>query len=255
MTVHIKTVEEIEKMRVSGKLAAEVLEMIAPYVKAGVTTDELNQICHDYIVNEQKAIPAPLNYHGFPKSICTSLNHQVCHGIPGSRKLKDGDIINIDVTVIKNEFHGDTSKMFIIGKGNVIAQRVCRIAKECLDIGINMVKPGVQLGDIGAAIQKHAEKNRMSVVREYCGHGIGRGFHEDPQVLHYGKPGTGLVLEPGMTFTIEPMVNAGKAAVKLLPDNWTVVTKDHSLSGQWEHTILVTDTGYEILTLRNEEKV
>lgn len=255
MTVHIKTVEEIDKMRVAGKLAGEVLEMITPYVKAGVTTDELNQICHDYIVNEQKAIPAPLNYHGFPKSICTSLNHQVCHGIPGSRKLKDGDIINIDVTVIKDEFHGDTSKMFIIGKGNVIAQRVCRIAKECLDIGINMVKPGVQLGDIGAAIQKHAEKNRMSVVREYCGHGIGRGFHEDPQVLHYGMPGTGLALEPGMTFTIEPMVNAGKAAVKLLPDNWTVVTKDHSLSGQWEHTILVTDTGYEILTLRNEEKI
>lgn len=254
MTVHIKNAEEIEKMRVAGKLAGEVLEMITPYVKAGISTDELNQICHDYIVNVQKAIPAPLNYHGFPKSICTSLNHQVCHGIPGPRKLKDGDILNIDVTVIKDEFHGDTSKMFIIGKGNVIAQRVCRIAKECLDIGIEMVKPGTRLGDIGAAIQKHAEKNRMSVVREYCGHGIGRVFHEDPQVLHYGTPGTGLELIPGMTFTIEPMVNAGKAAVKLLPDDWTVVTKDHSLSAQWEHTLLVTDTGYEILTLRNEEK-
>jgi len=254
MTVHIKNAEEIEKMRVAGKLAGEVLEMITPYVKAGISTDELNQICHDYIVNVQKAIPAPLNYHGFPKSICTSLNHQVCHGIPGPRKLKDGDILNIDITVIKDEFHGDTSKMFIIGKGNVIAQRVCRIAKECLDIGIEMVKPGTRLGDIGAAIQKHAEKNRMSVVREYCGHGIGRVFHEDPQVLHYGTPGTGLELIPGMTFTIEPMVNAGKAAVKLLPDDWTVVTKDHSLSAQWEHTILVTDTGYEILTLRNEEK-
>jgi len=253
MTVHIKNAEEIAKMRIAGKLAGEVLEMITPHVTAGITTDELNQICHDYIVDEQKAIPAPLNYHGFPKSICTSLNHQVCHGIPGPRKLKDGDIINIDVTVIKDEFHGDTSKMFIIGKGSIIAQRVCRIAKECLDIGIEMVKPGVRLGDIGAAIQKHAEKNRMSVVREYCGHGIGRVFHEEPQVLHYGTPGTGLVLEPGMTFTIEPMVNAGKAAVKLLPDNWTVVTKDHSLSAQWEHTILVTDTGYEILTLRDEE--
>jgi len=254
MSVPIKTPEEIEKMRIAGRLASEVLEMIGPYVKVGVTTQELNEICHDYIVNVQKAIPAPLNYHGFPKSICTSINHQVCHGIPGARKLKNGDILNIDVTVIKDGFHGDTSKMFIVGKPKIIAEKVCRIAKECLDIGIQLVKPGVQLGDIGAAIQKHAESNYMSVVREYCGHGIGIAFHEEPQVLHYGKPGTGLILEPGMTFTIEPMVNAGKAHVKLLPDEWTVVTKDHSLSAQWEHTLLVTEDSYEILTLRNEEK-
>jgi len=254
MSVPIKTPEEIEKMRIAGRLASEVLEMIEPYVKVGVTTQELNEICHDYIVNVQKAIPAPLNYHGFPKSICTSINHQVCHGIPGARKLKNGDILNIDVTVIKDGFHGDTSKMFIVGKPKIIAEKVCRIAKECLDIGIQLVKPGVQLGDIGAAIQKHAESNYMSVVREYCGHGIGIAFHEEPQVLHYGKPGTGLILEPGMTFTIEPMVNAGKAHVKLLPDEWTVVTKDHSLSAQWEHTLLVTEDSYEILTLRNEEK-
>tara|TARA_Y100000815_G_C13345516_1_gene501899 strand:+ start:170 stop:940 length:771 start_codon:yes stop_codon:yes gene_type:complete len=254
MTVHIKNHDEIEKMRIAGKLAGEVLEMIGAHVKVGVTTQELNDICHDYIVNVQNAIPAPLNYHGFPKSICTSVNHQVCHGIPSSKVLKDGDIINIDVTVIKDGFHGDTSKMFVVGKSNVMAERICRIAKECLDIGIELVKPGTKLGDIGAAIQCHAEKNRTSVVREYCGHGIGRQFHEEPQVLHYGKPNTGLTLEAGMIFTIEPMVNVGKAAVKLLSDDWTVVTKDRSLSAQWEHTILVTETGYEILTLRNEEK-
>lgn len=254
MAVSIKTPEEIEKMRVAGRLAAEVLEMIEPYVKAGISTDELNNICHDYIVNVQKAIPAPLNYEGFPKSICTSINHQVCHGIPSDKKLKKGDIINIDITVIKDGYHGDTSKMFMIDKPSGIAQRVCQIAKECLDIGIALVKPGTHLGDIGAAIQQHAESNRMSVVREYCGHGIGKVFHEEPQVLHYGKTGTGLVLEAGMTFTIEPMINAGKAPIRLLPDGWTVVTKDHSLSAQWEHTILVTPTGYEILTLRNEER-
>lgn len=255
MTVYIKTPEEIAKMRVAGKLAAQVLEMIVPYVKPGVTTDELNNICHDYIVNVQHAIPAPLNYRGFPKSICTSINHQVCHGIPGPKQLKDGDIVNIDVTVIKDEYHGDTSKMFLVGnKPNVIGQRVTKVAYECMMMGIEMVKPGIRLGDIGAAIQKHAEKQRFSVVRDYCGHGIGRQFHEDPQVLHYGTPGTGMELRAGMIFTIEPMVNVGKHHTRLLPDNWTVVTKDHSLSAQWEHTILVTDTGYEILTLREEEQ-
>ncbi|MDH5545137.1 MAG: type I methionyl aminopeptidase [Gammaproteobacteria bacterium] len=254
MSVHIKTPEEVEKMRVAGRLAAEVLTMIGPYVKAGVTTDELNQICHDYIVNEQQAIPAPLNYRGFPKSICTSVNHQVCHGIPGDKKLKNGDIINIDITVIKDSYHGDTSKMFYIGEPSVLARRVTETAHEAMWKGINMVKPGVRLGDIGYLIQQHAESKNCSIVREYCGHGIGRQFHEDPQVLHYGKPGTGIELEAGMTFTIEPMVNVGKRHVKLLKDNWTVVTKDHSLSAQWEHTILVTETGVEVLTLREEER-
>lgn len=251
--VIIKTPEEIAKMRVAGKLAAEVLEMITPYVKEGITTDELNTICHDYIVNVQKAIPAPLNYHGFPKSICTSVNHQVCHGIPGPRKLRDGDIINIDVTVLKDEYHGDTSKMLVVGKPSILAERLIRVTYESMMIGIDMVKPGVKLGDIGAAIQKHAEDHGFSIVREYCGHGIGKIFHEDLQVLHYGTAGTGTELVAGMTFTIEPMVNAGKRFVKLLPDQWTVVTKDHTLSAQWEHTILVTDTGYEILTKRSEE--
>jgi len=231
-----------------GQLAGEVLQMIRPHVKAGITTAELDNICHDYIVNQQKAIPAPLNYHGFPKSICTSVNHQVCHGIPGNKKLKKGDILNIDITVIKDEFHGDTSKMFFIGEPPIKAARTSRIALECMRLGIEQVKPGTHLGDIGHAIQQHAESNRCSVVREYCGHGIGRGFHEDPQVLHYGKSGEGLVLEPGMIFTIEPMINAGKRHVKLLSDNWTVVTKDHSASAQWEHTILVTETGHEVLT-------
>lgn len=254
MAVTIKNTEDIKKMRVAGNLAADVLTMIGPYVKEGVTTDELNTICHDYIVNEQKAIPAPLNYNGFPKSICTSVNHVVCHGIPGKKTLKEGDIINIDVTVIKDGFHGDTSKMFYIGEPSVKARHVVNIAHECLFIGINMVKPGTRLGDIGYAIQTHAEKNRCSVVREYCGHGIGRVFHEDPQVLHYGTPGTGDVLREGMTFTIEPMVNVGKYHTRLLPDHWTVVTKDHSLSAQWEHTLLVTPDGVEILTLRDEER-
>ena len=253
MTIIIKSPEDIEKMRIAGRLAGRVLEMIGPHVVPGITTDELNTICHDYIVNEQQAIPAPLNYKGFPKSICTSVNHQVCHGIPGTKKLKDGDIINIDITVIKDGFHGDTSKMFFVGEPSIKAKQVTKIAKECLDLGIGMVKPGVHLGDIGHAIQTHAESNRCSIVREYCGHGIGQSFHEDPQVLHYGKPGTREVLQPGMTFTIEPMVNAGKRYVKLLPDEWTVVTKDHSLSAQWEHTLLVTETGVEILTLREEE--
>lgn len=252
--ITIKTPEEIEKMRMAGKLAGEVLEMIGGYVKEGVTTEELDVLCHDYIVNVQQAIPAPLNYRGFPKSICTSVNHQVCHGIPGPKKLKQGDIVNIDVTVIKDGYHGDTSKMFIIGKASVQAHKVTQVARECLWIGIDMVKPGVHLGDIGYAIQQHAQKNRFSVVRDYCGHGIGRIFHEEPQVLHYGKPGTREILVPGMTFTIEPMVNVGKHETKLLSDDWTVVTRDHSLSAQWEHTLLVTDTGVEVLTLRNEER-
>ncbi|MCK4743602.1 MAG: type I methionyl aminopeptidase [Sulfuriflexus sp.] len=250
MAVTIKTTEEIEKMRIAGRLAGDVLEMIRPHVEVGITTDELDQICHDYIVNEQQAIPAPLNYRGFPKSICTSVNHQVCHGIPADKMLKKGDIINIDITVIKDKYHGDTSKMFMVGKPSVQAERICRISYECMRMGIEMVKPGVQLGDIGHTIQQHAEKNHCSIVREYCGHGIGINFHEDPQVLHYGEAGTGLVLEPGMIFTIEPMVNIGKRGVKVLPDDWTVVTKDRSLSAQWEHTILVTEDGFDVLTQR-----
>lgn len=256
MGILIKTADEIAKMRIAGRLAAEVLEMIEPYVKPGITTEELDHICHDYIVNVQNAIPAPLKYHGFPKSICTSINHQVCHGIPGNRKLKDGDIINLDVAVIKDAYHGDTNKTFFVGKPSVLAQRLTNVAQECLYHGIRQVKPGAHLGDIGAAIQKHAESHHFSVVREYCGHGIGRDFHEkDAQILHYGVPGTGDALETGMIFTIEPMINAGKQQVKLLPDGWTVVTKDHSLSAQWEHTILVTEAGYDVLTLRQEEQL
>jgi methionyl aminopeptidase len=255
MTVSIKTTEESEKMRIAGRLAAEVLEMIEAHVQTGVSTEQLDRLCHDYIVNDQQAIPAPLNYRGFPKSICTSVNHQVCHGIPGERKLKNGDMVNIDITVIKDEFHGDTSKIFFIGEPSVIARRLAAVSYDCLCLGIRMVKPGARLGDIGHAIQRHAEAHNYSVVREYCGHGIGRNFHEDPQVLHYGTPGTGVVLEPGMTFTIEPMINAGKRHTKLLKDGWTVVTKDHSLSAQWEHTILVTETGYEVLTLRTGETI
>ena len=255
MSVTIKTPEEIEKMRVAGRLAADVLDMIQPHVMPGITTDELDKICHDYIVNEQEAIPAPLDYHGFPKSICTSVNHQVCHGIPSDKKLKNGDIINIDITVIKDDYHGDTSKMFGLGKTSISAERIMRISYECMRLGIEMVKPGVQLGDIGHAIQQHAENAHCSVVREYCGHGIGLKFHEDPQVLHYGTPGTGMTLEPGMTFTIEPMINVGKREVKVLPDDWTVVTRDRSLSAQWEHTILVTDDGFDVLTQRPEEDI
>lgn len=254
MAIIIKTPEEIEKMRVAGRLAAQVLEMIEPHLHVGITTDEIDTLCHDYIVNVQQAIPAPLNYKGFPKSICTSVNHQVCHGIPGPRKLKEGDIINIDVTVIKDEFHGDTSKTYFIGTPSIRAKRLVDLTQQALYLGIRMVKPGVHLGDIGAAIQNFAEKNGYSIVREYCGHGIGRIFHEDLQVLHFGKPGTREQLVPGMTFTIEPMMNAGSRQVKLLPDGWTVVTKDHALSAQWEHTIAVTETGFEILTLREEER-
>ena len=251
----IKTPEEQDKMRVAGKLAATVLDMIGEHVRAGITTDELNTICHDYIVESQDAIPAPLNYKGFPKSICTSVNHVVCHGIPGPKKLKNGDIVNIDITVIKDGFHGDTSRMFFVGKPTVLAERLARVTREAMLAGISVVRPGATLGDIGAAVQTHVEKNRFSVVREYCGHGIGRVFHEDPQILHYGRAGTGMALVEGMTFTVEPMVNAGRRQVKLLPDGWTVVTKDHSLSAQWEHTILVTADGYEILTLGEQEHV
>lgn len=253
--ITIKNSEDIEKMRIAGRLAAEVLEMIVPYVREGITTEELDRICHDYIVNVQHAIPAPLNYLGYPKSICTSINHQVCHGIPSTKKLKEGDIVNIDVTVLKDGYHGDTSKMFIIGKSSVLAERLVKITQECLQIGIEQVKPGAHFGDIGEAIQRYAEKNRFTVVREYCGHGIGKIFHEPPNVLHYGKAGTREEIKAGMIFTIEPMINAGKREVKLLPDGWTVVTKDHSLSAQWEHTILVTETNHEILTLRTEERI
>ena len=240
-------------MRVAGRLAAEVLEMIAPHVEQGITTDELDRLCHEHIVNVQQAIPAPLNYRGFPKSICTSVNHQVCHGIPGNKLLKRGDIVNIDITVIKDGFHGDTSKMFYVGQPAILARRLCRVTQQALRTGIEIVRPGTQLGDIGHAIQSYVESQNCSVVREYCGHGIGREFHEDPQVLHYGKAGTGIKLEAGMTFTIEPMVNAGKRHTRLLPDGWTVVTKDRSLSAQYEHTLLVTDESHEILTLRTEE--
>lgn len=256
MAITIKTAEEIEKMRVAGRLAAEVLEMIGPFVKKGVTTDELNDICHRYIVEEQDAIPAPLNYHGFPKSICTSVNHVICHGIPSDKKLKDGDIINVDVTVIKDGYHGDTSKMFIVGKGSILANRLVKTTQESLYKAIRMVKPGVQLGDIGHAIQTYCEGMNYSIVREYCGHGIGAEFHEDPQVVHYGRPGTGETLQAGMCLTIEPMVNAGKRHSKMANnDGWTVVTKDRSLSAQWEHTLLVTDNGVEILTLRSDEEI
>ncbi|MEX2516127.1 MAG: type I methionyl aminopeptidase [Gammaproteobacteria bacterium] len=253
MAISIKTAAEIEKMRVAGRLAADVLEMIGPHVQAGITTEELDRLCHDYIVNEQQAVPAPLNYRGFPKSVCTSVNHVVCHGIPGNKKLKNGDIINIDVTVIKDGYHGDTSKMFFVGETPVRARRLVDVTYECMKTGIEMARPGVFLGEIGAAIQKHAEEQHFSVVREYCGHGIGREFHEDPQVLHYATRDPGIALQAGMTFTIEPMINAGKRHVKLLPDEWTVVTKDRQLSAQWEHTLLVTETGYDVLTRRSDE--
>ncbi len=253
MSVSIKTPQDIEKMRIAGRLAAEVLEMIEEHVQIGVTTDQLNTLCHDYIVNVQKAIPAPLNYNGFPKSICTSINHVVCHGIPNDKALKDGDIINIDITVIKDGYFGDTSKMFMVGTAPEWAQRLCQVTQECLYKGIELVRPGTRLGDIGAVIQQHAEKNGYSVVREFCGHGIGTVFHEEPQILHYGKAGTGMALEEGMTFTIEPMINLGRAGTRVLGDGWTAITKDRKLSAQWEHTLAVTADGYEIFTLRKEE--
>ncbi len=253
MNVTIKSPEEQQKMREAGRLASEVLLMVAPHIKPGVTTDALDALCHDYIVNKLDAVPAPLNYKGFPKSICTSVNHVVCHGIPGPKVLKRGDILNVDITVIKDGFHGDTSKMFYIGEPTVLAKRLVETTHEAMLRGIEKVKPGARLGDIGHAIQQFAEARGYSVVREYCGHGIGRVFHEDPQVLHYGAPDTGIELKAGMTFTIEPMINAGKADVRLMPDGWTVVTKDHSLSAQWEHTVLVTQTGHEVLTARRGE--
>ena len=252
--VSVKTAAEQDAMRLAGRLTAEVLDMIGPHVVAGVSTDELDRICHDYIVNVQKAVPAPLDYRGFPKSICTSVNHVVCHGIPGDRRLKQGDIVNVDVTVIKDGFHGDSSRMFCVGRVPPHVQRLVDVTYEAMWRGIRTVRAGSQLGDIGAAIQNFVEGNHYSVVREYCGHGIGRGFHEDPQVVHYGVPGSGLVLQAGMTFTIEPMVNAGRREVRLLPDGWTVVTRDHTLSAQWEHTILVTESGFEVLTLGAGER-
>jgi methionyl aminopeptidase len=247
--VTIKTPDEQEKMRAAGRLAAQVLDMVAAHVQAGVPTDELDRLCHRYIVEQLGCIPAPLNYRGFPKSICTSVNHVVCHGIPSERVLKNGDIVNIDITVIKDGYHGDTSRMFFVGTPPIIAERLTKTCFDAMWRGIRSIRPGARLGDIGHAVQTFVEEQRFSVVREYCGHGIGRIFHEDPQVLHYGRPGTGMELVPGMTITVEPMINAGKRDVKLLSDGWTVVTKDHSLSAQWEHTVLVTDTGFEVLTL------
>jgi methionyl aminopeptidase len=255
--IPIKSAEEIEKMRIAGRCAAKVLEMLdrSNVVKPGVTTLELNELCHAYIIEELKGIPAPLNYKGFPKSICTSVNHQVCHGIPNDRQLKDGDILNIDITVIKDGYHGDTSKMYFVGTKKIQAERLVRVTRECMILGIQKVKPGAYLDEIGCAIQQHAHKHHYSIVEEYCGHGIGKEFHEDPQVLHYKSNAQPKIeLLPGMIFTIEPMINAGKRHIKLLPDDWTVVTKDRSLSAQWEHTVLVTENGYEVLTLREDEK-
>ena len=254
MSVTIKTPEEIEKMRVAGRLAAEVLDFIAPHVRPNVTTEELDALCHDYMVNVQHTVPAPLNYappgyQPFPKSICTSVNHVVCHGVPGAKKLKPGDVVNIDITVIKEGFHGDTSRMFYVGDPSIQARRLAEITYECMWRGIQVVRHGAYLGDIGEVIQTHAEEHGFSIVREFCGHGIGRKFHEEPQVLHYGRAGTGIKLQSGMIFTVEPMINAGKAGIRQLADGWTVVTKDHSLSAQWEHTVLVTDSGFEVLTL------
>jgi methionyl aminopeptidase len=249
-----KTAEQVEQMRVAGRLAAEVLDYITPFVKPGVTTGKLDQLCHDYIVDVQHSVPACLNYappghRPYPKTICTSVNHQVCHGVPGDKVLRHGDIVNIDVTVIKDGWHGDTSRMYYVGEPSVQARRLCEITYECMWKGIEAVRPGASLGDIGSVIQRHAESNGYSVVREFCGHGIGQRFHEEPQILHYGRPGVGLVIEAGMTFTVEPMINAGKRDIRQLGDGWTIVTADHSLSAQWEHTVLVTPTGHEILTV------
>ena len=254
MAVTIKNQQEIEKMRVAGRLAAEVLDFIAPHVVHGITTDQLDKLCHDYMVDVQKTIPAPLNYapgghKPYPKSICTSINQQICHGVPSDKALKNGDIVNIDITVIKDGYHGDTSRMFYVGEVSTQAKRLCEITYQAMWLGISKVKPGATLGDIGHAIQTFAEKSGYSVVREFCGHGIGKGFHEDPQVLHYGKGGTGLKLQAGRMFTSEPMINAGKRDIKQMPDGWTIVTKDRSLSAQWEHTILVTESGFEVMTL------
>lgn len=254
MNAVIKTAQDIEKMRIAGRLASEVLDFITPHVKSGVSTGKLDQLCHDYMVDVQGTIPAPLNYappghRPYPKSVCTSVNHQVCHGIPGDKILKNGDVVNIDVTVIKDGYHGDTSRMYYVGQPSIQARRLSEITYECMWKGIAAVRPGAHLGDIGYVIQSHAEAHGFSIVREFCGHGIGARFHEEPQVLHYGRAGTGLRLQAGMTFTVEPMVNAGRPAIRQLADGWTVVTKDHSLSAQWEHTILVTESGHEVLTV------
>lgn len=254
MSVTVKSPAEIEKMRVAGRLAAEVLDFIAAKLKPGMTTDEIDRLCHAYMVDIQETVPAPLNYQPpgyppYPKSVCTSVNHVVCHGVPGDKKLKNGDIVNIDITVIKDGYHGDTSRMFYIGQPSVQARRLCEVTYECMWRGIAAVRPGARLGDIGHTIQSWAEHNGYSVVREFCGHGIGAKFHEEPQVLHYGRPGTGLTLAAGMTFTVEPMINAGRADIRSLADGWTIVTKDHSLSAQWEHTVLVTPQGYAVMTL------
>jgi len=260
MHAKVSNAADIDGMRRAGRLAAGVLGMIGEHVRPGVTTDHLNDLCHSYIVNEIGCVPAPLHYSNnpkvppFPRSVCTSVNHVVCHGIPSAKKrLKSGDILNIDVTVIKDGYHGDTSKMFLVGKPTVLAERLVRVAQECLYRGIAAVRPGARLGDLGHAIQSHAEGQRFSVVREFCGHGIGKVFHDEPQILHHGRPGTGAAMEAGMTFTVEPMINAGRPQVKILPDGWTVVTKDHKLSAQWEHTLLVTEAGAEVLTQRPEE--
>ena len=254
MAIVIKTAEEIAGMRVAGRLASEVLDFVAPHVRPGITTGELDRLCHDYMTNVQHTVPAPLNYappgyRPFPKAICTSVNHQVCHGIPGDKALKNGDVLNIDVTVIKDGFHGDTSRMYFVGEPSIAARRLSDVTYDCMWLGIAEVRPGATIGDIGHAIQVHAEKNGYSVVREFCGHGIGRKFHEEPQILHYGKPGTLEPLSPGMIFTVEPMINAGRREIKELADGWTIVTKDHSLSAQWEHTVLVTESGFEVMTL------
>ena len=251
-----KSAGDIEGMRRAGRLAAEVLDYITPHVKPGVTTGRLDELCHDYITRVQQAVPAPLNYappghRPYTKSICTSVNHQVCHGVPGDKVLRHGDIVNIDVTVIKDGWHGDTSRMYYAGEPSVQAKRLCDITYEAMWKGISVVRPGATLGDIGNAVQRHAEAHGYSVVREFCGHGIGRRFHEEPQILHYGRPGQGMRLVPGMTFTVEPMINAGKRDIRQMPDGWTIVTADHSLSAQWEHTVLVTAEGFEILTVSN----
>ncbi|MCA8836238.1 MAG: type I methionyl aminopeptidase [Gammaproteobacteria bacterium] len=260
MTIHILSAVEIGKMRTAGTMAAQVLEMISAHVRPGVSTEDLDRLCHRFITVDLDAIPAPLNYHGFPKSVCTSINNQVCHGIPGPKRLREGDILNIDVTVKKDGYHGDTSKMFLVTRSGAVQpryharQHLIDVCRQCTWLGINIVKPGARLGDIGHVIANHAQTKGYSVVREYCGHGIGSQFHAEPQVLHYGEPGTGVELKEGMAFTIEPMINAGMPNVCLLKDNWTVVTADHSLSAQWEHTILVTANGFDVLTLRSDEQ-
>ncbi len=254
MSITIKNENDIAQMRIACRLASEVLDYITPFITAGITTGELDRLCHQYMLDEQKTIPAPLNYQPdgyppYPKASCISVNDVVCHGIPGDKVLKNGDALNIDITVIKNGYFGDTSRMFIVGEGSILAKRLVQTTYECMWLGIDQVRPGARLGDIGYAIQRHAQAQGYSIVREYCGHGIGQVFHEEPQVLHYGQPGTGLKLAAGMIFTIEPMINAGRREIRTMPDHWTVKTRDRSLSAQWEHTVLVTETGHEVLTV------